>query len=62
MAKSETKIIKEITLVLTEKEAEYLKCITQNCFHYVSREDEPIEESSMRAEIFNILKEALMYV
>ena len=56
MARAETKRTIEITLVLNEQEAIYLKGLLQNS---IGNADEPKREYELRAGLFHSLKDAL---
>jgi len=56
MAKTITKI--EVTLVLTEDEARYLRAMTQN-YLGTSRDTEPDDNRDMRHGLFHALDSAL---
>ncbi len=57
MAKASVEIQKEVTLILTEHEAEYIRGILQN---HLQEGDEPPDEKIIRGEIYLALYHALL--
>lgn len=59
MATIETRTAITVHVLLTPKEAEYIKELLQNAYmHNCDPELEPHDESIMRAELFKALKDA----